>query len=125
VPEFNIVYQSTESQNHLRKPKTYFEKPIKFKIQNSDYKLRFAPEIDDSTNYNISNSKGNTVAFLDKEMNGTAYASKVDKTGRIWWYVEMMPNSAIRSDLLSNEYNSQSNHIIGWLSSRFIVKTDE
>ena len=119
LPKFQKIYQSVELQDVLRKPKSYFKKPIRFKVESDGYKLRFQPKIDDETEFYSVDAVGNTIGTLRKGSTGTAYASKDDKTGRIWWYVAIDPQFEISGDLLSRTFEYPT-HVIGWLSSRYV-----
>lgn len=126
IPEFNIIYQSVEPQ-FMAKPKVLLEEPIRFSINNDGYKLRLMPNIDDENYYfpdGAINRKGNTIGFLNSGYKGTAFGSKVDETGRVWWYVEINNQYEILDNVLKMDDLEQMTNVVGWISSRYVTKID-
>lgn len=121
VPIFTKVFQSIEVDEKLVKPKNYFPAPIQFNVDNEGYKLRLSPIIDKTTKYEELNTKGNAIATLKKGTIGKALASKVDKTGRVWWYVSIPFDNNVQNCILSPPDKFKT-YIIGWLSSRYVTK---
>jgi len=119
LPQFEQTQVLVELRTEIIKPKSYLKKPLRFSIDHADYKLRFAPEIDDSTPVHYLELTGNTMLRLPKGAKGTAYGSKTDDTERVWWYVAMDPATSY-SGPLSNLFGSD--HVVGWLSSRYVTK---
>lgn len=96
--------------------------PLRFIIQNEKYKLRASPEINnlpdssDLERYGVI--EGNTLASIEKNSTGTAYAESIDSTGRKWWFVILDKNTNISDSWLSG-WGKKSDLYCGWLSSRF------
>src|SRR6478736_5369127 len=92
---------------------------------NGGYKIRSAPNIDDSSvqpwDNNQTNKKGsgNSIGMLEKGARGTAIAKKVDDTGREWFLVEIDEGYLPVNDIIYIE-NEFPTKLIGWISSRFI-----
>lgn len=119
LPEFKEVFKSEELRVDIEKPKTYMNQPIRFNVDNPNYRLRLAPIIDDNTPFNFYDTQGNTMLRLPKGAKGTAYAAKQDETGRVWWYVTIDPGTEISEVIVIFDSTA---HLIGWLSSRYVTK---
>lgn len=95
--------------------------PIKFEITNNIYFIRDAPKIDNVTENERFETKGNSIGQFKKGQKGIAYKSRIDSTGRVWWLMESEP-----LDSLSNSYFYRENDVkssyIGWISSRYVKK---
>lgn len=122
-PIFKKVYQTVELEYDLVKPKSYLREPVKFEVVNDGYRLRYAPEINDSTMHPLFEKMGNTLVRLPAGSRGTAYGSRTDSTGRIWWYVAIEPLKGLESIVnLNHEFPT---HAIGWLSSRYVKEIED
>lgn len=117
---FHEIYQSVEV-NGMVKPKKYFDEPINFSIDNPNYNIRFQPLINDTTENSLLGTKGNYIAKLPKSATGTAYGSKLDSTGRVWWYVSINP-IFLKNNILTNDKFNYPTHLIGWISSRYVIQ---
>jgi len=127
TPKITKIWESVELEEFTAKPKSYWDMPRRFEITNEIYRLRGQPFIDNETNnYNLD-IKGNTIGILKNGYKGTAYASTVDETGRIWWYVTIDSNYEVEDSYVNYEYRDYKPYLIGWISSRFIkeIKDDE
>ena len=122
-PVFKKKFQSIEVNNELTKPKNFFTDPIEFVVDNEGYKLRLNPEIDDHTEYHWLEITGNTFATLKQGTNGTALASRTDKTGRIWWYVAIDFDKNVQNCILHTP-DDYPTRVIGWISSRYVTKIE-
>lgn len=119
----------TVSANYHNMPfnGSYFKSPIRFAVLNENYKLRFEPIVNDTTKNGIDGEihKGNTVAELHKNTTGTALASSTDKSGRVWWLVQIPAKYKLGKSLF---YEDPENGItadkVGWISSRYVKTID-
>ena len=127
--DVKVVYL-TASINTTHLPKEYFDRPVNFEVLNNGYKMRADPFIDDSTKNDRlitgRTIKGNAIDTLDKGTKGRAIAAETDKTGRVWWLVEIDKNYTSYGDLF---YEEPGNKIqlaskMGWISSRYVKKLD-
>ena len=123
-PIFSKVFQSIEVNGELMKPKSYFSDPIEFAVDNDGYKLRLAPLIDDTTEYQWLEITGNTFATLKQGTIGTALASRTDETGRTWWYVSIDFDENVQNCMLQTP-DSFPTKVIGWISSRYVTKIED
>lgn len=89
-----------------QKPKSYFDKPINFEIDNEFYWLRITPKIDTSEWY-TEEWIGNRFLEFHKGDKGVALAEEKDSTGRIWWYSRLP---------------YKKTYVHGWMSSRYLNK---
>jgi len=134
IPVVKQIYQSANIYESP-KPDSLFNSPFRFQVQNDDYTLRSAPAIDDSTvehwNFDsITMAKGikyakgygNYIALLPENARGMAVGWKTDDTGRVWWYVEIDAQYALRKNALDYRDKTFPTKSIGWLSSRFVQK---
>ena len=126
LPKINQVSQM-EYIYTLEYPSSYFDKPIKFKVLNDKYNIRFSPIIDDITEvwYCGEPEIGNSLGKIQSGSIGYALAEKADLTGRIWWYVALNPNSKIVESLYSDEKDKPNCYKLGWISSRFVKEIIE
>ena len=93
-------------------PSVAFKK--RFKIINPKYYLRSNPIVDNEGNKPDA-LFGNVIAEYESGTQGYAFASKEDKTGRIWWFV------AIKSDKSSKAiFQQKKGYYLGWMSSRYL-----
>lgn len=137
-PVFKNTY-TTASINSTYYPKKFLKKPIYFLILNDNYKMRLAPIIDDTT---VKDNKipemtiiGNTIDTLNKGTKGRAVAAQSDKTGRVWWLVEVDRDySAYGFFFYEQEANTfykesaDTTHRaakMGWISSRYVKKISQ
>lgn len=107
------------------RPDGFFDQPIKFRINNPEYALRYSPAISDTVPSEIAEGKkedkGNIIALYKAGNEGLAWAYKTDATGRVWWLVEMEAMVYLEfSKFWDYDYNFT--HYYGWMSSRFLQK---
>ncbi|NLR95024.1 hypothetical protein [Flammeovirga agarivorans] len=76
----------------------------KFIVTKSTYNLRTIPSLDDS----------DIIMEYQKGDKGIAVNSKVDKTGRVWWFVIM--------DCTIGCTENENPKLAGWMSSRYLKK---
>jgi len=122
LPQFNLVYL-TANFNQCHFPKSYFDKPINFEVNNNSYKIRNEPLINDTITMYLGGEayKGNTIGLLSKGTKGRAIASEKDSTGRTWWLVEIDPQAKIGKSLFyEDEGIKRVSGKMGWISSRFV-----
>ena len=107
-------------------PKTQIE-PIKFKIVNEKYNLRYSPEIvtglkSGSFDFDPIENQ-NIVAVYGAGDTGKAIAESTDETGRVWWFV-IMDNYPDKSKSIFYKGNNkfEKYNPVGWISSRFVEK---
>ena len=131
TPSFKKIYQSA-SVLREKKPSDLLENPIRFEILNDDYKIRYAPVFDDSTlnEWDLiidtvahtaieGKGTGTVIGRLEKGTTGTAIGKKEDKSGRVWWYVEIDEKFIPKDKVVYFEDNFPTK-IVGWISSRFV-----
>jgi hypothetical protein len=126
-PLFKQFYQTASAYIFgMKKPDSLFDKHFRFEVMNDNYNLRYQPVIDD-TSFEPWNSDdtfpkalGNTIAKLPEGAKGTALAKQTDKTGRVWWYVEMDEQYPLKQYVLYQNQNKFPTKVKGWLSSRFV-----
>lgn len=106
-----------KSQTVLLHPLTMLTTPLKkisdFTVMNNNYNLRYSPEILNEPceeDPNGNNYCGNQYLALNKGTTGTAISSSIDETGRVWWLAKIPLNSNTLR--------------VGWLSSRYVQKTN-
>lgn len=124
IPTFKEVYQGLFFNEGII-PDTFLEKPFRFEVLNEGYKIRIAPQIDDTT-YQVWTEdstkdalRGNTIARLTKGTAGTAIAEKKDKEGRVWLFVQIDEANIPKNSIiyLTDKFPTK---LLGWISSRFI-----
>jgi len=121
-PEFKLTYL-TASVNISSFPQKFLSKPIYFETINDDYKLRLSPKINDidTVGYGGELRKGNTIGLLARGTKGRTIATTKDNTGRIWWFVELNPESKIKESVFYEDEDSKKiAGKMGWISSRFV-----
>ncbi len=102
--------------------------PIRFEIINNKYNLRYTPEIEtgihkDDTPFDAINGQ-NISAVYAKGVKGTALASTVDSTGRVWWLV-IMDNAPVGETLFYQGNDEYPNYRpVSWMSSRYVKVLD-
>ncbi|GJM60444.1 hypothetical protein PEDI_09960 [Persicobacter diffluens] len=103
------------------KPKAYFKSPIAFQTLNESYTLRVTPEIvKEGLFVDLDPEKGNVLSHYPKGTEGIALAEKVDKTGRIWWYVLIdTSNQYTKSNIYLGSIEGDG-YVSGWMSSRYL-----
>lgn len=104
-------------------PKEYFKNPIAFRTINNEYKLRFEPLIDDTTEITRPfDAFGNTIYTYSTNSVGYAIAEKQDNTGRTWWFVKMDNSSDPKMEFTKRfgDNNEQITYSLGWMSSRYL-----
>ena len=124
VPTFNKVIESryfSEYNNSL--PKKQFDKPIKFRIDNENYSLRYAPEINDTSASSWNDLKGNVIGVIRKNEIGYALGKATDSTGRVWWFSAFAPNTKF-SSLFNSESEDNNYWKLGWISSKYVTEIE-
>jgi len=116
---------SVGSDNYAT-PDGFFPQPVKFRIQQQQYALRYTPEIVDTlpNSLDLDNRErinGNIIAIYPAGYKGYAWAYKKDRTGREWWLVEMDPAVFLPFSRYW-DYDDKLTHYFGWMSSRFVEK---
>ena len=126
LPEINLISQ-LKYIDRLEYPSQYFEKPVKFEVLNDKYNIRFSPVIDDITEvfYCGEPQNGNSLGKIKSGSTGYALAEQVDTTGRIWWYVAMLPQSEIYEAMYHDDVINPDFYKLGWISSRFVKEIKE
>jgi len=112
-------------EDHYARPDGWFDQPVKFRILNSQYALRYTPEITNKTPdikyLDDDTSKGNIIALYPAGNRGIAWGYKKDTTGREWWLVEMEP-AVFLPYKMYYDYDDKLTHYYGWMSSRFVER---
>jgi hypothetical protein len=121
-----ILQGMSVGNDNYAKPEGFFDHPIKFKVLNANYALRYAPAIVDTLPLEVDfdgrdNGKGNIIALYPASSRGVAWAYKKDNTGREWWLVEMEPAVFLPFKRFW-DYDDKLTHYYGWMSSRFVEK---
>jgi len=98
--------------------------PTKFKIINDTYFIRDSPKIDNETENERFETKGNSIGEFLKGQKGTAYKSSTDSTGRVWWLMESEPLDSLQNSYFYNE-NRVKASFIGWISSRYVERIND
>jgi hypothetical protein len=129
--KFNFIVQRAILQgmdvfeSHYSKPDGFFSQPVKFRITNQEYALRYSPAISDTVPRDVDiiekDNKGNIIALYNAGSRGYAWAYKTDETGKTWWLVEMEP-AVFLSFSRFWDYDEKLTHYYGWMSSRFLEK---
>lgn len=102
--------------------------PIRFEIINNKYNLRYAPEIEtgihkDDTPFDVIDGQ-NISAVYAKGDRGTALASQIDSTGRVWWLV-VMDNAPMGESLFYKGNDEYANYRpVSWMSSRYVRRIE-
>ncbi len=95
--------------------------PTKFEITNNTYFIRDAPRIDNETENERFETKGNSIGEFMKGQKGIAYKSRTDSIGRVWWLMESEPLDSLRNSYFYSDNDVKSSYI-GWISSRYVKK---
>jgi hypothetical protein len=108
-------------------PVKYFDKPIKFEVSNNNYKIRFSPVIDDTTEVGYCGElrNGNWLGKIKSGTLGYALSEKSDTTGRIWWFVAIVPDSQLSESLYFDIKEESKSYKLGWISSRYVKRIEE
>lgn len=93
--------------------------PIKFEIIRDAYFIRDSPKIDNETENERFETKGNSIGEFVKGQKGIAYKSREDSTGRVWWLMESEPLDSLKNSYFYNETEMKSSYI-GWISNRYV-----
>lgn len=123
-PGFNRTLQIVENQG-LTKPKNLLLKPVRFTSQNSNYKLRLAPSIDDTSYLGFLTEHeqlGNTLGTIDKGTEGLALGKSKDETGRVWWYVVISTKFKLNNSVMFLDDLDENSYYVGWMSSRYLIE---
>jgi len=124
TPQFTLIYLTANTHNAYF-PKKYFNRPIYFEVLNNNYKMRDSAAVDDTTKNGMGGITflGNNIDTLSKGAKGRAIASQTDKTGRVWWLVEI--DSAYRKYgnlFYQPEGEKYPTSKMGWISSRYVKR---
>jgi hypothetical protein len=95
--------------------------PTKFQIINDTYFIRDSPKIDNETENERFETKGNSIGEFLKGQKGIAYKSSTDSTGRVWWLMESEPLDSLQNSYFYNESKIKTS-FIGWISSRYVKR---
>lgn len=122
IPKFNTIY-FTANTHKAYFPKKYFNEPIYFQVLNNNYKMRDSAAVDDTTKNGMGGIEfiGNNIDTLNKGTKGRAIASQTDKTGRVWWLVEIDSSYHAYGNLFyKQEGEKRTTSKMGWISSRYV-----
>ena len=128
VPKMKLISQMQYLNNSVEKyPSNYFDKPVKFKVLNNKYNIRFSPILDDTTEvwYCGEPKNGNSLGKIKSGSMGYALAESIDATGRVWWYVAITPESKIYESMYHDDDIRPNTYKLGWISSRFVEVINE
>lgn len=122
--DFNITFAYQRARVvRTQAPQHIWQKPIKFTTLNDDYALRSEPKkYDVKVGWFDIFKQGNVVAQYPKNARGLAWAEYKEKSGRVWWFVEMYPAANIKENLIFPRDSSHIPRSLGWMSSRFVQK---
>lgn len=107
-------------------PTEYWLKPKTIEVLNDKYNLRYSPTIDKVTEsfYSPKPTYGNIIGNLSKGVEAIAIGESTDETGRIWFFVSVLPKYNISNSYFYDIPGSQKSYKCGWVSSRFVkIKT--
>lgn len=125
LPRFEKVIQSRYFSDCSSKlPEKKFDKPKKIEVQNDSYNIRFAPEINNSSDYCWDQITGNIIGSLRKGQIGFSLGESIDDTGRIWWFSAFPPETEIE-DCFFYQHGILEDWALGWISSRFVKIIEE
>lgn len=115
-------YRVFEYTDNTVLPSEYWSNPKKIKTLNDNYNMRYAPEINDTTENYITFELhlGNSVAKIPKNTEALAIAESTDSTGRIWYFVAIPPKYELRETVFYDDEEKADNYRCGWISSNFI-----
>ena len=126
--QFSTVYL-TSIQHISRYPKEYFKTPIHFEVLNNHYKMHLEPNaadtiMNDFTFPDHPFKANNVVDTLMKGTKGRAIAAKTDKTGRVWWLVEIDTSYKDYGNLFYEQAGDSLTKAskMGWISSRYVKR---
>jgi hypothetical protein len=114
--EERIHHESTKP------PSTLFEKPINFKVTRDHCSLRVTPENSTSHYYFPSDEATNIYIIYRYGNEGIALGQKTDKTGRIWWYVEM--DATLEQTGSDYKETGILPKYLGWMNSGFLKRIE-
>jgi hypothetical protein len=126
LPKVNRISEAQYLLDWTEYPNKYFDKPIKFEVLNNKYNIKFSPIIDDTTEvwYCGEPQNGNSLGKIKSGSIGYALAEETDSTGRIWWFVAMIPDSKIYEPIYYEGKISSDTYKLGWISSRFVKEIE-
>lgn len=103
-------------------PKKYCTTTKVLKILNNNYNLRASPVIDDTTEFYYGGEPtiGNTVGLIKEGSLGTVIGESIDDTGRVWYFVSIMPEFELKATVFYDSADEIKSHKCGWVSSRFV-----
>jgi|GEM_PF-2086311 len=118
------------SVKETKLPSTFFSKPVPFKVTNNSYNLRLSPKIEDDKYYPFLNITGNVIGKYNAGARGFAISEETDQTGRIWWFVVIINNEKTHQSIITqpgsrNLEDTSLFYSFGWMSSRFLKKTND
>lgn len=128
LPKITLISQMQYLNNSVEEyPSYYFDKAIKFEVLNDRYNIRFSPVIDDTTEVGYCgwDGNGNSLGKIKSGSIGYALSEKIDSTGRIWWFVALLPKSEIYEPIYYDEATLPNSYKLGWISSRFVREINE
>ena len=121
----SLTYQESTTLQYTQDtdlPKRYFPAPRPFRVSQERYKLRVAPQVDDTTSNALGDATGNTVEVYGRGAAGLALADTTDATGRTWWFVLMDAATPPRPQRPGG--TATRGYHAGWMSSRFLEPID-
>ncbi|MDI1233462.1 MAG: hypothetical protein PSX81_04205 [bacterium] len=103
-------------------PTMYSDTVKQIRILNDLYNLRTTPLVDDSTitGYEGQEVKGNVLGKIPKGAMALVLAQEVDSTGRVWYFVAILPAYVLKQTVFFDADTAPQYHKCGWISSRFV-----
>lgn len=123
--EGDFSFKLSSKVNYIRGtefPLRFYDTPILFNVVNERYTLRATPVIDNASNNDFIDVKGNVIAEYPKGTIGIALADKEDDTGRVWWFVIVFNNTKPLNSIFHAGNNPGDYYSFGWMSSRYLEK---
>lgn len=120
IDENELSYSLSSKLNYY--DGTFFPEEYKitkrFEVINELYNVRSTPFIGD-------NKSDNVVAVVNSGTQGFAISTKIDETGREWFFVLIKSDeNIVESKIYGGINNEDDFSILGWLSSRFVKVID-
>lgn len=117
-----ILKNSYRYVENTKLPDLYWPNSKTVKILNNNYNLRASPLVDAATEYEIYGepTKGNMVGRIPKDALAIAMADSTDETGRVWFFVAVLPEFPLKDTYLYDLEGAEKSYKCGWISSRFL-----
>ena len=121
-PQFNILKRQYAVENIIL-PSNYYPIEKKLKVKDSDCKVRFSPEKNDtSTSYYCGDEgQGNIIGSLKKNSFLFVLAEQSDPAGSVWYFCAIPDDINFISTIYYETSNNPEYYQLGWVSSIFVT----